>query len=511
MTSPVDALPVAVPASLETLAMPGRAADVRVALRIAVSCWLVYLLFLDPYPASMATDLIGLGVSIGQGAGITLPEGMRAEFAYRDGRYYSGLPPGASIPIAALYAVLRPLLPADPEALLLALSVLGTVLVAAPFAALGPAALYLVLRRLGVSTPVAIESCLVLAFATTNFGYATGYFKENAATTLLIAAFALLVRGRLSAARRPAPWLLAGLLIGVAMSMVYASVLPGVVLGLYALAVAGIRPAALLAAGAVPPTVLVLWYHAVAFGSPLATGYTYKAWITPHASWFGPLDVERLAGMLVSPGYGLLVFAPVVALGLAGLGRLVRARGPWRAEAACCLAIFVVTWVVYGHYRVPVDFWIPLPHDMGLTVRYVGVTVPFVMVGYALTRDAWPPRPRRIVTVLTVVFGYLSAVPGLNPSFVAPLVYALKVTVSTLGVGMLFGQFLPNALGIETLHTTLRRPDIGAADLLAAPLGTLVPLALAQFAFVGLFLAAAGLVGVVLARMWRPDPRNAGA
>ena len=70
------------------------------AARIGVSCWLVYLLFLDPYPMSMAMDLLGLGASFGEGS-ITIRTHAAGvgELALRDGHLYSGLPPGGSVAV----------------------------------------------------------------------------------------------------------------------------------------------------------------------------------------------------------------------------------------------------------------------------------------------------------------------------------------------------------------------------------------------------------------------------
>src|SRR5438128_5438674 len=122
------------------------------------------------------------------------------------------------------------------------------------------------------------------------------------------------------------------------------------------------------------------------------------------------------------------------------------------------------------------------------------------MVGYALTRDRWPAPLRRVTGALTLIFGYLSAVPGLNSTFEAPIIYALKVTISTFGMGMLFGQFLPDTLGVSTFHNVVRRPDVGLAHLLHGPTTTLVQLIATQLAMLVIFLGAVALVSFALTR-----------
>lgn len=478
--------------------------DRAVALRIVVSCWLVYLLFVDPYPMSMAMDLLGLGVSFGEGSvTIRTHDVGVGELALRGGELYSGLPPGGSAVVTPVYLMFRPWLPPEPQALLLALNILCIVLVSAPFAALTPAILYVMLGDLDVPKRIRLETALLVAFATTHFGYATGYFKENMTIALTVLGFALLVRARRGTEHRAWLAVLAGTALGIAVTTVYTSVVVLGVLGLYAWLAIGWGVALLFFVGAVPWGLLLMWYHAVAYGSPFATAYTYHVGLPAHAPWFGELDLERWLGMVLSPGSGLFVFAPVTALGVVGLVRTLRSGRSCQAEAACCLGVFLVVWILYGHYRVPADFFIPLPHDMGLVTRYLSVTVPFLMIGYALVRDQVPPPVRHIAGLLTLIFGYLSAVPGLNPTFEAPILYALKVTISTFGMGMLFGQFLPEALRVETVHTVVRRPDVGLAQLLSGPTDRLVHLVAVQLAFLLVFVVAIAAVSLVIMKLWR--------
>jgi hypothetical protein len=126
------------------------------------------------------------------------------------------------------------------------------------------------------------------------------------------------------------------------------------------------------------------------------------------------------------------------------------------------------------------------------------------MLPVALALPVVRPPLVRILGILSVVFAYLAAQAGQSSQYEIPIVYATKVWVSTFGMGMLFGQFLPERLHVETFHTVLRRPDVGLGDLLAGPGATLAHLVATQLAFLALFALALALIGALLWRLWRP-------
>jgi hypothetical protein len=59
---------------------------------------------------------------------------------------------------------------------------------------------------------------------------------------------------------------------------------------------------------------------------------------------------EGLAGLLVSPSRGLLVYSPIVAVALIGFADAVRA--PWRSPLRWCAAGAVAQFLLYGSYSV---------------------------------------------------------------------------------------------------------------------------------------------------------------
>jgi hypothetical protein len=84
---------------------------------------------------------------------------------------------------------------------------------------------------------------------------------------------------------------------------------------------------------AAPVAALVLAYNAWAFGSPLAHGFSGSA------SRFSETWGVGQAGLLISPGRGLLVFTPVAAMAALGLVRSFRFGERWLASSLGAAAI----------------------------------------------------------------------------------------------------------------------------------------------------------------------------
>jgi hypothetical protein len=160
------------------------------------------------------------------------------------------------------------------------------------------------------------------AFGTTAFSAAAQDLWAHAAALVGIAiVLRALVDGRPRSGHLPAA-LLAGAGAGLAG---LARPIDGLI-GLLALVVssrrAGVRGAAAVVAGGLPFALLLAGWNHLCFGAPWRTGYGAEA----HA-FTGPW-LEGLAGLLVSPNRGLLVYSPVLVLALPGLARvLARAVG----------------------------------------------------------------------------------------------------------------------------------------------------------------------------------------
>jgi len=162
------------------------------------------------------------------------------------------------------------------------------------------------------------------------------------------------------------------------------AVLGAAVLAVYAANRAGrggrLRALALLAAGALPPLVVLGAYHTAAFGHPLRTGYAYVVYPTFAAGmasgWLG-ISWPRpaaLFGMLLGRSRGLLYLSPVLALGFGGLVRGVK-QG--LSSAAVALAVVSALMLLNASYYM---WW----GGAALGPRHLVPTLPFLAMGLPL-------------------------------------------------------------------------------------------------------------------------------
>jgi len=217
---------------------------------------------------------------------------------------------------------------------------------------------------------------LAAPLAATTFGHVT-------AGTLAFGAFIL------AWGRRPG---LAGLAAGSAVVVEYQTGLIGVVLAAY-VALAGIRPLARYAAGAIPPLALLGFYDQVAFGSPFHLSYRYVAndYAGDQASGFFGIGIPRLHSIqeVFVGKEGILVVMPVVVAAAAGLIVLSR-RYP--LEALVCGAVTAIFLLLNVGYFLPYGGTSPGP-------RFLIPALPFLYLGLA---SAFAARPR-ITAALSAV------------------------------------------------------------------------------------------------------------
>jgi hypothetical protein len=142
------------------------------------------------------------------------------------------------------------------------------------------------------------------------------------------------------------------------------------------------RPRALgwMVAAASVPVLLLAAYQWRVFGSPLATGYGAEA----SQGWIAPLS-SGVLGLLVSPGRGLLLHAPVLLLSVVALVRAGRGSSPrWFLPLGLSLAAFVL---LMGHWYM---WW--GGSSPGNRMLSDGLPILGVSLGCGL-REAWR-RPR---------------------------------------------------------------------------------------------------------------------
>jgi hypothetical protein len=166
-------------------------------------------------------------------------------------------------------------------------------------AALSASLLYVLLRR-RAEAPIAVLLTVAYAFGTTTWVISSQALWQHGMAQLLVIA-ALLVLTAPCTARQA---LLAGLFCGLIAANRPPDVIIAAALGAYGLFWAGRRAPLLIAAAALPPSLVLLYNLAVAGGFAGGYGIVGKPTYFQHDFWAG------VGGLLFSPTRGLLVFSP---------------------------------------------------------------------------------------------------------------------------------------------------------------------------------------------------------
>jgi 4-amino-4-deoxy-L-arabinose transferase-like glycosyltransferase len=298
------------------------------------------------------------------------------------GQFYSKYGPGQSLLAVPLYVAGRAMAPLVPVSLRPEVPTLAASLLPALATALAVAVLMLAARELGASRRGAMFLSLIYLLATPAIVYATQWFSEALTACTLLVAFYLLLIER----ARPRAWHLPA--SGAALALAVATRLDAVLIvpPLLLYAVSGGRLTAGRLMAILSPLALALaglgLYDQARFGSPLETGYSggdvFAVRDTHPVRSLSSL-AEGLYGLLLSPGKGLLFYAPPVLLAPFGAVALWARR---RAEAVTLLAVIAVYALAHAN----------------LLIRWLG---------------GWSWGPRFLMPVLP--FAVLLLVPLLRP------------------------------------------------------------------------------------------------
>jgi hypothetical protein len=237
------------------------------------------------------------------------------------------------------------------------------------------------------------------AFTAAVFGLGTLFaplaaviFGHVFAGALGFGAFLLATRGR-------AGW--AGFLAGCAVLSEYQSGIVALALLAY-VAAQGLEPAARYVLAALPPAILLGFYDAVAFGSPLHLSYRYVAndytksqqsgFFGIHAPTASDVRAVLIGGSGTSVGRGLLITSPVLIACVAGLVLLWRRGLRW--EAGIALFVGAAYFVYTAGYFLAYGGTSPGP-------RFFAPALPFLVLGLpdALRRWPWPTAALGLVSV----------------------------------------------------------------------------------------------------------------
>jgi hypothetical protein len=209
---------------------------------------------------------------------------------------------------------------------------------------------YLYVNRLGYSASISSVLSLIFGLATLAWPYAKYSFSDPMASLGLFATAYFLLRYRDSGRASDTLW--AGTSLGLAVATRFANIVTLPLFGLLLLAYIatrikgqGIRDRPLLPilAFALPLALTALLlggYNYARYGDVLETGYLPQEKFSTH--W-----LEGITGLLISPGRGLFLYAPVLLVSLLATPVFVKRH---RLEAALALLVSASYVLLYGRW-----------------------------------------------------------------------------------------------------------------------------------------------------------------
>ena len=347
---------------------------------------------------------------------------VRGQPAFAEEHYYPSKAPLLSFAAAPVYAVLEKLRGGPKE-----VPEVPLVFFARLFCTLLPSVLLLIpLRRfLRAYASVEIADALVASYAlgTLAFSYAELFMSHQTTGVLVFLTFYALWR------TQRGDWggwgsLAAGTLAGLCVLAEYTAALALIPLAVYAVVTAkGGGRGKLVAiglglAGVLPPALLIAWYHQIAFGHPLVSGYkflndaAYQGWHTSGFLGISLPDGRAFGLSFFSPLRGLFALSPFLLLGFVGLlpPFWTRERRPELALSLALVALYT-----YFTSSFTYDSW-------GWTTgpRHLTPLVPFLLLPAAavierLKARGWPsglPAGLMALSVLvTSAMTFLNYIP----------------------------------------------------------------------------------------------------
>ena len=352
------------------------------------------------------------------------------------GHYYSDKAPGVALfavpGVAASRPVLR-LLGVDPQSPrgLLAQSYVAAVAAVCLPSALAAGCLFLVAQKLGASPPAGLFAALSMALATPIWAWSTIFFGHAVVGAFLLFAFAAAIQLRNGGRARPEfLWaLVVGLTAGWATVSEYPAAPASGMLAILALALAWDRGAdsrrrvlAGVGLGALACVVVLITYQYLAFGSPLAMGYTHYEsgafpWMTRGFLGLTFPRFDVLFKLLLGFHLGLFWLSPVTVAALFGLRHLW--RDGTRVIPVTAVAIPVYYWLFNGAFSGWHGGWTYGP-------RYMGAGVAILCIGLA---PMWSRAGRNLKWLLAAlaIWGFALSLMAVATTAQPPQNYRIPV------------------------------------------------------------------------------------
>lgn len=286
--------------------------------------------------------------------------GPTSDLASHGNHYYANKAPGASFAAVPVYAVVRWTL-GEP-------SLAATMWLCRVCAGIIPslAFLWLLYRFLARYVPQPeIRRLTLVAYALGSLAlpYSLLYYSHQLSAACIGSAwiFALDAADR---RRGLGAMALAGFLAGCAPLVDYQAAFAGIPVAVHALArmrrakfstAESIRAVSLAAVGAALPIAALLYYHAVCFGSPFATGYDYAlTYGADHDHGLLGMTVptwKAFFGSFIAPDNGLLALSPWWLLAIPGGVAL------WRGGERGTVAVAAVVALAFTYFISSIGFW----------------------------------------------------------------------------------------------------------------------------------------------------------
>ncbi len=391
--------------------------------------------------------------------------GLPFDIAERDGHYYTDKAPGSSllaVPLFWTYTALGGDTTSIEDLVLLAR--FGVML---PITLASLVLFWLILTRLGLSRRLAAAMTATLALGTVLFHYGTAFYGHTIVLLCTLLAVFCIFKNLQRDGPSTLHWpLIAGLAAGTAFAVEYQAVIVFAAVALGFLSVPGHRrvgPVAALCAGAALPVLIVFAYHTAAFGHPLTTSYDFLIHDAPvehhDAGLWGVSfipSLEAIYGLLFSPSRGLLMCAPLVLVGLAGIPALLR-RCRWLGiVTAVCAGGYL--WMATSADDVWFAGWSFGPR---LLIPMFGLVAIAGAVAYDKLRTHRPYIASALLGIFVAAIGYVVFVtvmfPELPPTVTAPAP-SVAAPLAMMGapspnLGMWFGlkplaSLIPLAVGV---------------------------------------------------------------
>ena len=224
----------------------------------------------------------------------------------------------------------------------------------ATFAALGAGLIFLILTRLGLSTPVSLAAATMIALATPLLAYSAVLYSEALTSALLLGAVAALFHGGTDTAPSWREPVLAGILLGAMIWVRPAHLIatPVFIAGLLARGGAkSWRAARILAVIVAIFGLAYLWRNFHLFGNLFDFGYPGVAEGGKNLNSFETPLLIGLRGFLLSPGKSVFLFAPPLLLALAGGRKLAHLDKGLAVVAGALPLVYLSFYATYTQWE----------------------------------------------------------------------------------------------------------------------------------------------------------------